>query len=64
MRGQIAQAVNTHIMKIGSSVIVSSGGMRNVPVTKAVSICIGLLLNYQDAYSWTHVLRTLTRHVG
>ncbi|GBN85095.1 hypothetical protein AVEN_237949-1, partial [Araneus ventricosus] len=37
MRGQYAQAANTHIMKIGSRVdYVRSGGMRNVPVTKAV----------------------------
>ncbi|GBM16042.1 hypothetical protein AVEN_108621-1 [Araneus ventricosus] len=37
MRGQYAQAANKHMMKIGSSVdYVKSGGMRNVPVTKAV----------------------------
>ncbi|GBN36716.1 hypothetical protein AVEN_232663-1 [Araneus ventricosus] len=37
MRGQYAQAANKHMMKIGSSVdYVRSGGMRNVPVTKAV----------------------------
>ncbi|GBM71037.1 hypothetical protein AVEN_272383-1 [Araneus ventricosus] len=28
------------------------------------SICMRLLLNFQAAYSWPHVLRTLTRHVG
>ncbi|GBL79026.1 hypothetical protein AVEN_48980-1 [Araneus ventricosus] len=37
MRGQYAQAANKHVMKIGCSVdYVRSGGMRNVPVTKAV----------------------------
>ncbi|GBN27719.1 hypothetical protein AVEN_201054-1 [Araneus ventricosus] len=37
MRGQYSQAANTHMMKIGSSVdYVRGGGMRNVPVTKAV----------------------------
>ncbi|GBN99647.1 hypothetical protein AVEN_49594-1, partial [Araneus ventricosus] len=39
--------------------IVRSDGMRNVPVTKAVSISMRLLLNFQGAYSWPHVLRTL-----
>ncbi|GBM50743.1 hypothetical protein AVEN_144166-1 [Araneus ventricosus] len=53
MRGQYAQAANTHMTKIGCSVdYVRSGGMRNVPVTKAVSICMRLLLNFQGAYSW------------
>ncbi|GBL83385.1 hypothetical protein AVEN_110692-1 [Araneus ventricosus] len=65
MRGQYSQAANTHMMKIGCSVdYVRSGGMRNVPVTKAVSICMRLLINFQGAYSWPHVLRTLTHHVG
>ncbi|GBN12426.1 Choline kinase alpha [Araneus ventricosus] len=44
--------------------IIRSGDMRNVPVTKAVSICMRLPLNFQGAYSWPHVLSTLTRHVG
>ncbi|GBM83007.1 hypothetical protein AVEN_72123-1 [Araneus ventricosus] len=38
MSEQYAQAANKHMMKIGSSVdYVRSGGMRNVPVTKAVA---------------------------
>ncbi|GBM09890.1 hypothetical protein AVEN_241215-1 [Araneus ventricosus] len=37
MRGQYAQAASKHMMKFGSRVdYVKSGGMRNVPVTKAV----------------------------
>ncbi|GBM05720.1 hypothetical protein AVEN_55818-1 [Araneus ventricosus] len=37
MRGEYSQAANKHMMMIGSSVdYVRSGGMRNVPVTKAV----------------------------
>ncbi|GBL78343.1 hypothetical protein AVEN_42870-1 [Araneus ventricosus] len=37
MKGQYAQAANKNMMKIGSNVhYVRSGGMRNVPVTKAV----------------------------
>ncbi|GBM74296.1 hypothetical protein AVEN_20303-1 [Araneus ventricosus] len=65
MRGQYSQTANTHMMKIGCSVdYVRSGGMRNVSVTKAVSICRRLLLNFQGACSWPHVLLTLTRHVG
>ncbi|GBN94047.1 hypothetical protein AVEN_181099-1 [Araneus ventricosus] len=54
------------MMMIGSNVdYVRSGGMRNVPVTKAVEhLYMRLLLNFQGAYSWPHVLRPLTRHVG
>ncbi|GBO28205.1 hypothetical protein AVEN_217618-1, partial [Araneus ventricosus] len=37
MKGQYAQAAIKHMMKIGSSSEhVRSGGMRNVPITKAV----------------------------
>ncbi|GBN48168.1 hypothetical protein AVEN_94613-1 [Araneus ventricosus] len=53
MRGQYSQATNTHMMKIECSVdYVRSDGMRNVPVTKVVSICMRLLLNFQGAYSY------------
>ncbi|GBM99098.1 hypothetical protein AVEN_86283-1 [Araneus ventricosus] len=64
MRGQIAQAANTHMIKIGSSVNCKEWWHENVPVTKAVSFCMRLLLNFQGAYSWPHILRTLTCHVG
>ncbi|GBM33718.1 hypothetical protein AVEN_47028-1 [Araneus ventricosus] len=46
--GQYSQDENTHMMKIGCSVdYVRSGGTRNVPVTKAVSICMQLLLIFR-----------------
>ncbi|GBM05580.1 hypothetical protein AVEN_159635-1, partial [Araneus ventricosus] len=65
MRGQYAQAANKHMMKIGCSVdYVRSGGMRNVPATKAVEHLYATTAKFSDAYSWPHVLRTLTRHVG
>ncbi|GBM61331.1 hypothetical protein AVEN_9600-1 [Araneus ventricosus] len=61
MRGQYSQAANKHMMKIGSSVdYVRNGGMRNVPVTKAMenlyaitakfSGCV--LLTSRAAYSY------------
>ncbi|GBN47716.1 hypothetical protein AVEN_126570-1, partial [Araneus ventricosus] len=53
------------MMMIGSSVdYVRSGGMRNGPVTKAVEHLYATPVNFQSAYSWPHVLRTFTRHVG
>ncbi|GBM17918.1 hypothetical protein AVEN_134507-1, partial [Araneus ventricosus] len=47
MRGQIAQAANTHMMEIDPVWIVRSGSMRNGPVTKSVNICMRLLLNVE-----------------
>ncbi|GBM53305.1 hypothetical protein AVEN_219246-1, partial [Araneus ventricosus] len=49
---------------IGSSVdYVRSGGMRNVPVTNAVEHLYATTDKF-SGWSWPHVLRTLTHHVG
>ncbi|GBM32470.1 hypothetical protein AVEN_136046-1 [Araneus ventricosus] len=65
MRGQYAHPANKRMMKIGCNVdYVRSGGMRNVPVTKAVEHLYATTAKFSGAYSCPHVLRTLTRHGG
>ncbi|GBN78910.1 hypothetical protein AVEN_223556-1 [Araneus ventricosus] len=55
--GQYAQVANTHMMQIGSRVdYVRSGGMRSVPVMKAVEHLYATTAKFSGrAYSWPHV---------
>ncbi|GBM14594.1 hypothetical protein AVEN_34998-1 [Araneus ventricosus] len=65
MRGKYAQAANKHMMMIGCSVdYVRSGGKKNVQVTKAMEHLYATTAKFSGAYSWPHVVRTLTHHVG
>ncbi|GBO30216.1 hypothetical protein AVEN_39288-1 [Araneus ventricosus] len=53
------------MMMIGSSVdYVRSGGMRNVPVTKAMEHLYATTAKFSGCVLSASRLRTLTRHVG
>ncbi|GBM17732.1 hypothetical protein AVEN_56045-1 [Araneus ventricosus] len=64
MRGQIAQSANTHMMKIGSSVDCKEWWHEKCSSYEGNEHLYTTTAKFQSAYSWPHVLRTLTRHVG